>query len=154
VGCGENVFAGELERHKAKVALFAWLYNPSSSKNKFDKFFSREIFRDFFDPETQILTTPFGRQLPVCERKAQNYLLQSTTSDIVLQNAYKIMKMLDGKRSNIAFTLHDSVIIDMAKDDAQMIREIRHQFEETSWGPFPSTCKIGKTFGDLKALKI
>ena len=150
----ENVFNGEIERSKAKIELFAWLYNPSSSKSQFDKFFSRQIFRDFFAPEDQTLKTPFGRVLAVNERKAQNYLLQSTTSDIVIQNAYKIMKMLEGKKSKIAFTLHDSIIIDMCKKDAIMLRKIKKQFEETPWGPFISTCKIGKTFGDLKDLKI
>ena len=150
----ENVFNGEIERSKAKVELFAWLYNPSSSESRFDEFFSRLIFRDFFAPEDQVLTTPFGRRLAVDERKAQNYLLQSTTSDIVIQNAYKIMKMLKGKKSQIAFTLHDSIIIDMCKKDAIMLRKIKEQFEETPWGPFVSTCKIGKTFGHLKDLEI
>ena len=150
----ENVFNGEIERSKAKIELFAWLYNPSSSESRFDEFFSRLIFRDFFAPEDQVLTTPFGRRLAVDERKAQNYLLQSTTSDIVIQNAYKIMKMLKGKKSQIAFTLHDSIIIDMCKKDAIMLRKIKEQFEETPWGPFVSTCKIGKTFGDLKDLEI
>lgn len=150
----KNVFAGEIERSRAKVELFAWLYNPSSSKSRFDQIFSREIFRDFFAPEDQTLKTPFGRTLAVDERKAQNYLLQSTTSDIVIQNAYKIMKMLKNKKSKIAFTLHDSVILDMVKEDIPMLKKIKHQFEDTSWGPFKSTCKYGKTFGNLKELRI
>ena len=150
----KNVFDGEKERSKAKIELFAWLYNPSSSKSRFDQIFSRTIFRDFYSFENQLLTTPFGRKLVVDERKAQNYLLQSTTSDIVIQNAYKIMKMLKDTKSKIAFTLHDSIIIDMDKKDATMLREIKKQFEQTAWGDFMSTCKIGSTFGDLKELKI
>lgn len=150
----DNVFDGEIERSKAKIELFAWLYNPSNSKSQFDKIFSRQIFRDFFDSEDKVLTTPFGRRLAVEERKAQNYLLQSTTSDIVIQNAYKIMKMLKNRKSKIAFTLHDSIIIDMDKKDAIMLRDIKEQFEETPWGAFRSTCKIGKTFGDLKDLVV
>ncbi len=150
----KNVFNNKLERSKAKVELFAWLYNPSSSKSHFDEFFSRTIFRDFFAPEKQELTTPFGRTLAVEERKAQNYLLQSTTSDQVLENAYKIQKMLKNKKTTIAFTLHDSIILDMAKEDAIMLRDIKKQFEQTRWGKFVSTCKIGKTFGHLKELEL
>ncbi len=150
----KNVFDGEIERSEAKVELFAWLYNPSNSKSRFDKIFSRQIFRDFFAPEDQVLTTPFGRRLVVEERKAQNYLLQSTTSDQVLENAYKIQKMLKGKKSTIAFTLHDSIILDMAQEDAIMLREIKEQFEKTRWGNFISTCKIGKTFANLKELRV
>ena len=150
----DNVFNGEIERSKAKVELFAWLYNPSNSKSRFDQIFSRTIFRDFFAPEEQVLTTPFRRRLAVDERKAQNYLLQSTTSDIVIQNAYKIMKMLKGKKSQIAFTLHDSIILDMAKEDAKMLKDIKHQFESDNWGFFASTCKIGTNFGNLKEFKL
>ena len=149
-----NVFNGEKERSKAKVELFAWLYNPSSSKSRFDQIFSRQIFRDFFAPEDEVLTTPFGRRLAVDERKAQNYLLQSTTSDQVLENAYKIQKMLKGKKSKIAFTLHDSIILDMSQEDAIMLKDIKLQFEQTQWGSFMSTCKIGKNFGNLKELVI
>ena len=149
-----NVFNGEIERSQAKIELFAWLYNPSSSKSRFDQIFSRQIFRDFFASDDEVLTTPFGRRLVVEERKAQNYLLQSTTSDQVLENAYKIQKMLRGKKSQIAFTLHDSIILDMSKKDAIMLREIKKQFEQTRWGNFVSTCKVGKTFGSLKELKI
>ena len=149
-----NVFNGEIERSQAKIELFAWLYNPSSSKSRFDQIFSRTIFRDFYFSEEEILTTPFGRKLAVDERKAQNYLLQSTTSDQVLENAYKIQKMLKGTDSKIAFTLHDSIILDMTQKDAIMLKDIKNQFEETRWGPFASTCKVGKTFGSLKELKI
>lgn len=150
----DNVFNGEIERAKAKVELFAWLYNPSKSKSRFDQIFSRQIFRDFFAPENEMLTTPFGRRLVVDERKAQNYLLQSTTSDQVLENAYKIQKMLKGKKSKIAFTLHDSIILDMSQEDAIMLKDIKLQFEQTQWGSFMSTCKIGKNFGNLKELVI
>ncbi len=150
----ENVFDGNIPRDKAKIELFAWLYNPSNSKSRFDQIFSRTIFRDFYSFEDEVLTTPFGRRLPVEERKAQNYLLQSTTSDIVIQNAYKIMKLLKNTNSKIAFTLHDSIIIDMDKSDAPMLRGIKQQFEQTPWGAFKSTCKIGKTFGDLKGIEV
>ena len=143
-----------MKRAEFKERLFAWLYNPKSNDTVFDDFFSRETFRDFFVAEEKVLTTPFGRRLIVDERKAQNYLLQSTTSDQVLENAYKIQKMLKGKKSTIAFTLHDSIILDMARKDAIMIRSIKEQFEKTRWGTFLSTCKIGKTFGDLRELKI
>ena len=150
----DNVFSGSIQRSQAKVELFAWLYNPSSSKSRFDQIFSRTIFRDFYFSEDEVLTTPFGRKLAVDERRAQNYLLQSTTSDQVIENAYEIQRMLTNKKSKIAFTLHDSIILDMAKEDAIMLGDIKRQFEQTKWGNFTSTCKIGKTFANLKELKI
>ena len=150
----KNVFKNNIERSQAKVELFAWLYNPSNLKSDLDKFFSRAIFRDFYFYEDKVLTTPFGRKLIVEERKAQNYLLQSTTSDQVLENAYKIQKMLNGKKSTVAFTLHDSIILDMSQKDATMLKDIKSQFEKTRWGNFMSTCKIGKNFGSLREIKL
>lgn len=150
----KEIFGGWGKRSEFKERLFAWLYNPNSDDTVFDDFFSRETFRDFFAQDDEVLTTPFGRRLAVDERKAQNYLLQSTTSDQVIENAYKIQKMLKNKKSKIAFTLHDSIILDMAQEDAIMVKDIKQQFEQTRWGNFVSTCKIGKTFGDLKELKI
>ena len=88
------------------------------------------------------------------ERKAQNYLLQSTTSDIVVENSYKIMNLLEGKRSKVAFTLHDSVVIDMAKEDSRLLKQIKDIFNQTRWGKYESTCKIGKDFRHLKEIKI
>ena len=143
-----------IKRSEFKERLFAWLYNPNSDDTVFDRFFSRETFRDFFAAEDELLKTPFGRRLAVDERKAQNYLLQSTTSDQVLENAYKIQKMLRGKKTQIAFTLHDSIILDMAQEDVIMLKDIKKQFECTRWGNFVSTCKVGKTFANLKELKI
>jgi hypothetical protein len=64
------------------------------------------------------------------------------------------MKMLKDRKSKIAFTLHDSIIIDMDKKDATILRDVKKQFEQTPWGPFASTCKIGANFGDLKELRI
>jgi len=150
----KEIFGESTKRSEFKERLFAWLYNPNSDDTVFDSFFSRETFRDFFVAEEKVLTTPFGRRLAVDERKAQNYLLQSTTSDQVLENAYKIQKILKGKKSTIAFTLHDSIVLDMSQEDAIMIRDIKEQFEKTKWGNFMSTCKIGKNFGDLKELKV
>ena len=150
----KTVFNSEVSRSQAKKELFAWLYNPSSSKNRFDQIFSRTIFRDFYFFENKVLTTPFGRKLTVEERKAQNYLLQSTTSDQVLENAYEIQKLLKDKKSKIAFTLHDSIILDISKEDAIMLKEIKSIFEQTRWGKFASTCKIGRNFGNLKELAI
>ena len=149
-----EIFSSNLTREEVKKRTFAWLYNFSAPENQLDKFFSRQIFRDFFDTKSETLITPFGRKLKVDERRAQNYLLQSTTSDQVIENAYNIEKMLKNKKSSIAFTLHDSIIIDMSKEDAIMLKDIKEVFEKTRWGKFTSTCKIGKNFGSLKEIRL
>tara|TARA_A100001015_G_scaffold315328_1_gene426904 strand:+ start:201 stop:1265 length:1065 start_codon:yes stop_codon:yes gene_type:complete len=150
----KNVFKGSLSREESKVKLFSWLYNFSASDVELSKFFSREIFRDFYIQEDQLLETPFGRKISVEERKAQNYLLQSTTSDIVVDRAYEIMRFLKNKKTKIAFTLHDSIILDFSREDVKLLRELVEMFETTSWGKFKSSCHIGKNFGSLKEIRL
>ena len=150
----KEVYKGRLSREESKIKLFSWLYNFSSSDIELSKFFSRQIFRDFYCSEKNVLTTPFGRELKVEERKAQNYLLQSTTSDIVIENAYKIIKLLKEKKTKLAFTLHDSIVLDMAKEDSKMVRKIKEIFDTTKWGVFSSTCKLGKDFGNMRRIEI
>ncbi len=150
----KNAFAERLSRSQAKQAMFAWLYNPSAKNPSLEQYYDREIFRDFFCAKDNILVTPFGRKLHVEEKKAQNYLLQSTTSDIVIENAYKIMKLLENKKSNVAFTLHDSIVLDFAKEDHNLVREIKDLFETNRYGKFLSTVKIGKNFGEMKGMDL
>ena len=101
-----------------------------------------------------MVKTPYGRELPVDERKALNYLLQSTTSDIVLDSAYKIMKKLKGSKSFVAFTMHDSVVLDFSREDHPLVAELKEIFETNMFGKFLSNIRIGKNFGDMKEMKV
>ena len=149
-----EIFDLSKERSELKEQVFAWLYNPSSKDTSFTAFFDKNTYENFYDRKRQLLKTPYGREIKVEERKAQNYLLQSTTSDIVIENAFEIMKMLKNKKTKIAFTLHDSVVLDMHKEDATIVPSLKERFETTRWGKYFSTCKIGKNFGSLRELKF
>lgn len=140
------------KRSEAKEKFFAWLYNPKAENSMYEKFYNKKAYLEHFNGE--VVKTPYGRELQVDERKALNYLLQSTTSDIVLENSYKIMRLLKNKRSKVAFTMHDSVILDFAKEDHHMVKEIKDIFERNLFGKFLSTIHIGKNFGNLKEINI
>ena len=142
----------ELSRKEVKAKFFAWLYNPNAVDYKLEKLYNKDVYREYY--KNGEITTPFNRKLEVDERRALNYLLQSTTSDIVLENAYNITKMLEGKKSNIAFTMHDSVVLDFAKEDHILVKKIKEQFENNMFGSFVSTVNIGKNFGNLKGILI
>ena len=64
------------------------------------------------------------------------------------------MKLLENRKSSVAFTLHDSVVLDFAKEDRDLVREIKNIFETTRYGQFLSTIQIGKNFGEMKELKF
>jgi hypothetical protein len=141
-----------ITRKEAKEEFFAWLYNPASENKNYEKFYNKKAYLDHFDGTS--VTTPFGRKLPVDERKALNYLLQSTTSDIVLYNTYEIMKKLKKKKSFVAFTMHDSVVLDFAREDYDLVSELKDIFEKNMFGRFLSSVRIGKDFGTMKEIVI
>lgn len=142
----------KMTRQEMKSKFFAWLYNPKAVDYDLEKLYNKDVYKKHYNNGK--IETPFGRDLEVDERKALNYLLQSTTSDIVLQNAYEIMNLLKGKKSKVAFTMHDSVVLDFAKEDHGLVSEIKEIFETNIFGKFMSTVNIGKNFGNLKEIAI
>jgi|18_taG_2_1085343.scaffolds.fasta_scaffold05518_2 hypothetical protein len=148
----KNALPPWISRPEAKEHFFAWLYNPKNHNEDYEKFYNKKVYREYYDGKA--VKTPFGRVLEVDERKALNYLTQSTTNDIVVQSCYKIMKFLKGKKSTVAFTMHDSVVLDFAKEDHHLVSEIKEIFETNLFGRFLSTVKIGKNFGELKEITV
>ena len=148
----KEALRGTKARKEVKAKFFAWLYNPESRDSNLEALYNKNVYKKHY--ENGYITTPFGRRLEVDERRALNYLTQSTTSDIVLENAYKIMKLLEGKDSFVAFTMHDSVVLDFSREDHNLVSEIKDTFERNMFGRFLSTVSIGKNFGEMRELEI
>jgi len=96
------------------------------------------------------ITTPYGRNIPVEQRKAFNYLIQSTTADRVLEKAVKIDKLLEGHKSYVSHIIHDEIVLDYCDDDRSLIPLIRELFEDG----FMSTVSAGKDGYNLKELEL
>ena len=56
--------------------------------------------------------------------------------------------------SYIAFTLHDSIIIDFDYKEEHLINEIKSVFEQTELGYMKSNVSTGKTFGDMRKINV
>ena len=81
-----NVYHEIGSREEAKKRLFSWLYNPGSKDQMANKFYDRDSLVKRHWNGTHV-DTPYGRSIKVDKRKALNYLIQSTTSDMVLEQA-------------------------------------------------------------------
>ena len=46
--------------------------------------------------------------------------------------------------------VHDSITIDLHKDDRDLINQIRQIFEDTRLGQFKSSMHIGKNYRDME----
>lgn len=149
----KNVYQGQLTREESKKRVFAWLYNPGSKDQLSSKAYSRdEVLKKYYNGSQ--VTTFFDRVIPADDHHALNYIVQSTTSDLLLRRAIKIDKMLKERKSYIAFTLHDSLVIDFAEEDRGLLKQIVDTFKDTDLGSFVANISVGKSFGDLRRLKI
>jgi hypothetical protein len=137
-----------MTREEAKLYFFAWLYNPESNDIESD-YYDREKVLDKHYKDGYI-HTPYGRKIKVEQRKALNYLIQSTTADRVLEKAVLIDKMLEGKKSFISHVVHDEIVIDYSDEDRSMVFGIRDIFEDG----YLANIRAGKDYYNLNELKL
>ena len=90
----------------------------------------------------------------VGERKALNYLVQSTTADLVLEKAVQIDELLTGKKSFISHIVHDEIVLDVTDDERDYIVDIKKVFSENRLGNYLVNLKAGKNYLELEELKL
>ncbi len=142
------IYQGDITRDEAKKRVFSWLYNPDSTDYLTSRFYDREKVLEKYWDGTQI-ETPFGRKIKADRHHALNYIIQSTSSDLFLKSAIKIDKILKDRKSKIAFTLHDSMVIDYHEEDKALLRDIVEEFSNTPLGKWKTNISAGKSFGEM-----
>ena len=143
-----NIFNNNLSRADAKKQIFAWLYNPTSKAVTTDYYDKQKVLSKFY--KEGVVHTPFGRSIPSDDFHALNYLIQSTSSDNFLDRASAIQRYCKGLRTNVAFLVHDSIVLDVPLKEKERIKEIVEIFENTKLGKFKVNINVGKNLGDLK----
>ena len=148
----KNIFKDKYTRDECKKKFFQWFYG--SRKNKaLEKHYDREIItQKFYDGK--YINTIFDRRIECEEKKAFNYVIQSTTADLVLRQMIKIHKALEGRKSEIALCLHDSVVIDLSDEDKHLLPDLIQTFSETILGPLRANVTAGRNFGKMKELNL
>ena len=148
----ENIYDEGTTREEAKEKIFSWLYNPSALDKKAENYYNRDKLVEKYYSEGKI-STPMGRIIESPDRKALNYLIQSTSSDIFLNSAYNIWEMLENKKSEIRFLVHDSVLLDLSDEDKALLPEMIDKFSKTPLGKYKVGVSIGKSYGEMRKMK-
>jgi len=146
----DNLFKDRLSRSDAKKRIFAWLYNPNSDDRILSREYNREDLLKKYFSNGKIITD-FDREIEADDYHALNYLVQSTASDLFLEQVYKVFKILEDNnaQSYISMLIHDSMVIDFNKKDHQLLNQIKNVFKNTRYGNFKLNIQIGKTLGSL-----
>ena len=100
------------------------------------------------------VTTLFGRTIPCDKHHALNYIIQSTTSDLLLKQMVKVDKILKEVQTFISFPMHDSLILDMSLEDRGLLHELVSVFASTELGEYRTNVSIGKNFGEMKRYEV
>ena len=148
-----NVFQKlAMEREEAKTVFFAWLYNPDSTIITTEHYNRKKVLDKYYDGD--YINTVYDRHIKVDERKAFNYLIQSTTADLVNERAVALDKLLKDKKSFISHIVHDEIVIDLADEDRQFIPQIKDTFSVNRLGTFLVNMKAGQNYYDLETLSL
>ena len=140
-----------LSRDEIKKRIFAWLYNPEARDSVLERLYNRDWVKDnYWNGKT--VRTPFLRKVETDDRRALNYIVQSTSSDICIEQAFRLRNIFQNKRTKICYLLHDSVILDFAKEDKHLFLEARDIFADTRFGKYVVNSAIGKNFGEMRKI--
>lgn len=135
-------------RGEMKKRFFAWLYNPKAEDHMLSKYYDKDVIIDkYWDGE--MVTTPYGRHIPCDREHALNYLVQSTSSDVCIEQAFRVREILKDCETQICYLLHDSIVLDFTRKDVKKFDEIQAAFGETRFGNYLVSAKIGKNFRDM-----
>jgi hypothetical protein len=145
----KNIFEGKYDRENTKKKVFSWLYNPKAKNKRLNDYIDRDMICNQYYIDGSV-ATPYNRVIKVGEEKALNYLIQSTASDMFLTSAMKVAELLRHRKSFVSFCIHDSLIVDLALEDREILDNIGKEFSDTRFGTIKTNLSIGKDFGKMK----
>jgi hypothetical protein len=141
-----------VDRDEAKVMFFSAFYNNNDMSLNGSVYNRDKVLNESYKDNK--VTTPFGREIEVDERRAFNYMIQSTTADLTLDRAVELDKALEGTKSHVAFIVHDEIVLDLHDEDKHLVPQLKEIFQNNKLGNFMANVKAGKNYGKLKELRL
>jgi hypothetical protein len=152
----DHIFGVNTTREIAKRQFFAWLYGSSNTSpaiaQQLARFYTKDVLLEKYWDGTAV-STPYGKHMKnVSRHHALNYLVQSTAAELTLKQALKINYLLStqGKGSRVAFIVHDSVVLDMKKEDNWLLNKVFQLMESTNFGKFKINISKGSDLGNIQ----
>ena len=145
----------KLDRDEIKRKIFGWLYGPLKTSlgiPQIEKYYDKQKALGVYWTGTEIIN-PFERKIKADEFHALNALIQSTTSDVFLRRAIAINKLLKNRKSLTLALIHDSIVIDFAREDKDILEELIREFGNTDLGQFKVNASLGTNFGNMKRFR-
>ena len=140
------------DRKVAKNEFISWLYGKKNEKEKqFKEIYNSDLIKNKYWDGT-VVKNHYGKVIEADDFHSVNYIVQSTTAGLALRQTLKVNELLKGSQSKIKIVIHDNIVIDMKKEDKHLIQQIIDVYNNTEFGKFKSSVKIGKTLGDMRKI--
>lgn len=140
------------DRKSAKDDFISWMYGKKNQREKeFKKFYNIDQLKDKYWDGHKIKNY-YGRVIESDQFHSINYLVQSTTADMVLRQAIKLYNFLEKYKSRISMIIHDSIVIDLKKEEKSLIKDIINIYTNTDLGNFKTSVKLGKNLGEMRKI--
>ena len=79
---------------------------------------------------------------------------QIAPETVWLDNFGTLDKALEGKKSKVAFIIHDEVVLDIADDEKYIVPGLKKIFGRTLLGDYLTNVEAGNNFGDMRKLSL
>jgi len=145
-----HIYGGTKTRDEAKVAFLAWLYGETKNEKAEVIYNKKEVLDKYWNGE--VVTTFYGMEIPADNHHALSYLIQSTFGQLALRQMIKVFDFLKDRKSFIAFTIHDNIVIDLAEEDKKDLKKIINVFSNTDLGMFKVNVKAGNNYGEMRKI--
>jgi len=143
---------GYFDRNTAKNEFISWLYGKKNEKEEqFRQYYDTELIKKKYWKNNKVINY-YGRNIESDEFHSINYIVQSSTADMVLRQVVKVDSILKNTRSKIKMIIHDNIVLDMCKEDKHLVRQIVSTYNNTDFGKFVSSVKIGKSLNEMRKI--
>jgi len=143
---------GYADRDTAKNEFISWLYGKKNIKEKeFKQFYNIDLIKNKYWDGNKVKNY-YGREIESDEFHSVNYIVQSSTADMVLRQVLKVNELLKNTKSKIKMIIHDNIVVDIHKDDKHLVKQIVDIYNNTDFGKFRASVKIGKSLNDMRKI--
>jgi hypothetical protein len=146
----KHIFDGNKTRDEAKVSFLAWLYGDTKNEKAEVIYNKEKVLGKYWDGEK--ITNFYGKEILADSKHALSYLIQSSFAQLALRQMIKVFEFLKGRKSFIAFTIHDNIVIDLAEEDKKDLKQIMKIYSSTDLGIFKVNVKAGNNYGEMRKI--
>jgi hypothetical protein len=140
------------DRAEAKNNFISWLYGKKNKKEKeFKEIYKTHLIKEKYWDGFHVVNH-YGKKIESDEFHSINYVIQSTTAGLVLRQAIAVNKLLKNYKSKIIMIIHDNIILDVKKEEKHIIQSIIDTYNNTEFGKFKASVKIGKNLSEMRKL--